>query len=103
MKRLLFCLTLSLTFTTAALAQETSSDIPPARPGVQYGKAIDRSGAISMNELEHKLSNDSVFTGKIQGEVIEVCKKKGCFIRLKRTGDGEPVLVRFRDYGFFMP
>lgn len=55
-----------------------------------------------MTELQTKLTSDSVFTGKVEGTVVEVCKKKGCFMKLTRS-NGEPVMVRFKDYGFFMP
>src|SRR3546814_9421266 len=48
-------------------------------------------------------SDLSTYTGKVEGKVVEVCKKKGCFIRVQREGEGNPILVRFTDYGFFMP
>ena len=100
MKRLTAILVAVVCFATAAMAQE---EIPSAQPGVQYGKAIDKDGAINVHELESKLGSDSAYTGKIEGKVVEVCKKKGCFIRVQRDGDGDPILVRFTDYGFFMP
>lgn len=78
------------------------SSIAPARPGATYGQSIDGKNAISMNQLQEKLSADTVYNGKISGHVVEVCKKKGCFMRLKRA-DGQAVMVRFKDYGFFMP
>lgn len=38
---------------------------------------------------------------KIEGMMVEVCQKKGCWINFK---DGDEVItVRFKDYGFFMP
>lgn len=89
-----------LGFATRSLAQET---IPPALPGTQYGVPIDIEGVIGVRALEAKLSTDSVYFGKISGKVVEVCKKKGCFIRVRREGKGDPILVRFKDYGFFMP
>ncbi len=79
------------------------SEIPPALPGTQYGQAISKDGSISVQQLEIKLNTDSTYSGKIEGEVVEVCKKKGCFIRVARGGEGDPILVRFKDYGFFMP
>lgn len=86
---------------TAVFAQQ--SDIAPAKPGVQYGKKIDKSGAVSIKELESSLAKVNSYTGKVQGEVVQVCKKKGCFITLKREGDQNPVMVRFTDYGYFLP
>jgi hypothetical protein len=79
-----------------------SSTIAPAKPGATYGETIDNKHSISLKQLEEKLSGDTVYTGKISGQVVEVCKKKGCFMRLERA-NGETVMVRFKDYGFFMP
>ncbi|MDM1295425.1 DUF4920 domain-containing protein [Sphingobacterium sp. N143] len=76
--------------------------IPSAKPGVNYGKGIVATNAISIAKLEKELKGKNVYTGKFQGKVIEVCKKKGCFMTLQRDGD-EPIMVRFKDYGFFMP
>ena len=37
-----------------------------------------------------------------KAEVLEVCQAKGCWMRLALT-EGEEVMVRFKDYGFFVP
>src|SRR5690554_5930874 len=100
MKRIAFTLVALCCFVATSMAQ---NDIPSAQPGVQYGKAITESGAINVQQLEDNLTADSTYTGKVEGTVVEVCKKKGCFIRVQREGDGDPILVRFKDYGFFMP
>lgn len=100
MKRLSIVFVAFMCVVAASYAQE---NIPAAQPGVQYGKAISKDGAISVHELEAKLVADSAYTGKVTGKVVEVCKKKGCFIRVAREGQGDPILVRFKDYGFFMP
>ena len=36
------------------------------------------------------------------GEVHEVCQAKGCWMTVA-AGDGEEMMVKFRDYGFFVP
>ena len=100
MKRLTMVFAILLCFVAGVAAQET---IPPAEPGTQYGKAVDKEGAIQVRELEAKLAAGAAYTGKVEGQVVEVCKKKGCFIRVKREGKGDPILVRFKDYGFFLP
>lgn len=84
---------------TAVLAQQ---EIAPAQPGVTYGKSINAESAIGMSDLGAKLQADTAYAGKIEGKVVEVCKKKGCFMKLERAS-GEPVMVKFKDYGFFMP
>lgn len=98
---------IALTFVALCCFLATSTaqqnEIPSAQPGVQYGKAIAVNGAITVRQLEANLVADSIYTGKVEGKVVEVCKKKGCFIRLRREGEGAPILVRFKDYGFFMP
>ena len=81
------------------------ADIPSAKPGVVYGKTLNADGAISVRALAEKLKADTNYryTGKVRGEIVEVCKKKGCYIRLKQEGQGDPIMVRFKDYGFFLP
>src|SRR5690606_33186339 len=100
MKKIAYTLVALCCFATAVMAQ---NEIPSAQPGVQYGKAITKEGAINVAQLETNLRTDSAYTGKVTGKVVEVCKKKGCFVRVLREGDGDPILVRFKDYGFFMP
>lgn len=100
MKKIAFTFVALCCFLMASMAQD---EIPSAQPGAQYGKAITRDGAIGVQQLESKLTTDTAYTGKVTGKVVEVCKKKGCFIRVLREGEGDPILVRFKDYGFFMP
>lgn len=86
----------------AATTSIAQTNITPAKPGVTYGKAINAEQAIEMTDLHQKLQSDTIYTGKVEGKVVEVCKKKGCFMKLERAS-GEPVMVKFTDYAFFMP
>ncbi|MGV2481594.1 UNVERIFIED_CONTAM: DUF4920 domain-containing protein, partial [Salmonella enterica subsp. enterica serovar Weltevreden] len=79
------------------------SSIQPAKAGVTYGKKVDKKGAISVKQLEKALEGKDTFNGKVEGEVVQVCTKKGCFLTLKREADKEPIMVRFTDYGYFVP
>ncbi len=98
MKKLLiaaFCL-----ISTATYAQ---TDAPkPAAPGVIYGKGTTTDKALTTAALSSALNTKPDFKGKVTGKVVEVCKVKGCFMRLAKD-DGTSVLVQFRDYGYFMP
>ena len=38
---------------------------------------------------------------KIEGEVLSTCPMKGCWMKVK--ADKDTILVRFKDYGFFVP
>ena len=86
--------------TAASYAQQ--SEITPAAAGVTYGKTVTKDKAITLASLNKKLTADTVYNGKISGEVTEVCKKKGCFMKLKQA-NGEDIMVRFTDYAYFMP
>ena len=83
--------------TGSAVAQSPVS----ANKGVTYGAGASADGAISVNELSSKMSN-SGFTGKISGKVVEVCQEKGCWMKVEKE-NGETLMVKFKDYGFFMP
>lgn len=78
-----------------------SQDIRPAEKGVTYGAGTTDAGAISVNQLEESLVKNK-FSGKISGTVTDVCQEKGCWMKLERN-NGEKVMVKFKDYGFFMP
>lgn len=73
----------------------------PAEKGINYGSAVTAEGAISVNELETQFK-DQKFEGKIRGRVTEVCQEKGCWMKLQKE-NGEKLMVKFKDYGFFMP
>jgi hypothetical protein len=73
----------------------------PAKPGVSYGDKTTADQAISASELLSKM-NDGKFNGKITGTVTEVCQEKGCWMKVD-NGSGQPLMVKFKDYGFFMP
>jgi len=68
-----------------------------------YGDSnMTLDGAIDSKKLMNILqSNDSVDV-KLKAEVTGVCKKKGCWMDVK-LDDSTTMLVRFKDYGFFVP
>ncbi|WP_219223837.1 DUF4920 domain-containing protein [Pedobacter antarcticus] len=95
MKKLLLvfsCCLLSL----AAVAQE------PVFKGTSLGAGVTPGKPIAVAAIEKQLGTQQEAPMKITGEVIEVCKKKGCWMTLK-TPEGEAMRVTFKDYAFFMP
>ncbi len=87
-------------FCMQAFAQQT---VQSAGPGVEYGAGVKSPKSITVPELEKVLISDTLYSGVIRGKVVEVCLKKGCFMKVERAGDADPIMVRFKDYGFFMP
>lgn len=87
----------SLFMALISLAQ-TPTD---AEKGVTYGAGTTADGAVSVNDMEAKMK-DGKFTGKATGKVVSVCQEKGCWMKVEKA-NGETVMVKFKDYGFFMP
>ncbi len=88
---------LMLAGTVFARAQEPS----PAVKGAMYGEAITADDAIPIEQIDSKMQAGK-FTGKTMGKVVSVCQEKGCWMKIEKEG-GEAVMVKFKDYGFFMP
>jgi len=70
-----------------------------------YGALIAAENAKDANKMLNVYNNmtasDTLQT-KFTATVKEVCKAKGCWMKLDME-NGEEVMVRFKDYGFFMP
>ena len=54
----------------------------------------------AVNLFKHLKTGDTAFA-KFETKVNEVCQEKGCWMRLDL--DDDEVMVKFKDYGFFMP
>ncbi|MEO6537128.1 MAG: DUF4920 domain-containing protein [Ferruginibacter sp.] len=76
--------------------------VKPAAKGTIYGAKTTAGGAIELNLLEEKLETAERFTGKVKGTVLSVCEQKGCWMKLAQA-DGDGIMIRFKDYKFFMP
>jgi hypothetical protein len=92
-----FIFTLSLLLAFAIYAQEPVS----ASKGVTYGAGTTADGVIPVADINKKMENDK-YTGKVSGKVVEVCQEKGCWMKVEKSG-GETMMVKFKDYKFFMP
>ena len=70
-----------------------------------YGEEFDYSQPETASAVLEKYKNlkpgDTIQT-TFASSVNSVCVKKGCWMRLK-LDDNEESLVRFKDYGFFVP
>ena len=62
-----------------------------------YGGQIDLADeSIFFSSIE-----DDLNISKVEGEIIDVCPKKGCWMNVKVAED--TLFVKFKDYGFFVP
>ncbi|MEO8933445.1 MAG: DUF4920 domain-containing protein [Xanthomarina sp.] len=72
---------------------------------LSFGDEILADQAIELVSMLEDFKNmkvgDSVST-KLKGKVNSVCQAKGCWMKMD-LGNEEQVMVKFKDYGFFMP
>ena len=69
-----------------------------------FGEKISMEDVMSYEKAAEKysaLKPGDTLTMKFKSSAKEVCEKKGCWMKVA-LGDDE-VMVRFKDYGFFMP
>ena len=70
-----------------------------------FGKTINDTDALDadhmMKNYETMKEGDTLNT-KIAGTIDKVCVAKGCWMTLDIDGENE-VMVKFKDYGFFVP
>lgn len=84
---------------------EESENVQSERNYASFGKLIDYEGAISDEEMLDEfqsLKDADTLETKLSATVTDVCKSKGCWMKLNLK-NGEEVMVKFKDYGFFVP
>jgi hypothetical protein len=80
--------------TTEAAAEESK----------HFGETITAEDAMSYAELYQKMGEADSIPAKVTATVEAVCQVKGCWMDIAAESEtGEPMRVRFKDYGFFVP
>lgn len=100
---------MALVFSCKNEAKETpevkESEVTKEIAYASFGDKIEADGAMSADAMAKKYKTlavgDTIQT-KVTAKINEVCTKKGCWMKLD-LGDNEEMMVRFKDYGFFMP
>jgi len=72
---------------------------------LSFGEKITDEDVVSKELMAKKfetLQLGDTVNVKFSSKINEVCKSKGCWMKLD-LGDQKESLVRFTDYGFFMP
>ncbi len=87
-------------FAAIANAQPPAGE---AKPGDWYGDKITADGAVPITDAVAKLGkDDEVVNTKVKAKILEVCPKKGCWLKLE-LDNKETAMVKMKDYGFFLP
>lgn len=98
MKKILLCLVLA-SVSKFLLAQ------PPAGkaiPGDVYGAGANINKATDITTLPSQLKNNKSMPVVVKAKVLDVCPKKGCWLKLQ-VNDSTTAFVKMKDYGFFLP
>ncbi|CAM1373409.1 DUF4920 domain-containing protein [Tenacibaculum xiamenense] len=72
---------------------------------VSFGENFSSENPLSKTELLNKYQNlkaGDTLNVQFSSSVNSVCKKKGCWMKLD-LGEDKESMVRFKDYGFFVP
>lgn len=89
-------------FLLAAIATQAQPPKTPATPGTTFGEVITAENATAVAELPSLIADRQMADVKIEGKVLDVCPKKGCWLSLEMP-DKSVTFVKFKDYGFFVP
>lgn len=73
-----------------------------AQKAEYFGEKIKKDGAISTAEFLKLMEGKDSLVVKIEAPINEACQKKGCWMNVD-LGGGKEMMVRFKDYGFFVP
>lgn len=103
----LFALISTLLFSSC---KNENQHMPSAENGQEltytsYGEQISAQNALSSEEMMAKYENlkpGDTLELSFKGKVNSVCKSKGCWMKLDLSEE-ENVMVKFKDYGFFVP
>ncbi|WP_046745962.1 DUF4920 domain-containing protein [Kordia zhangzhouensis] len=112
MKKIIFLLVAVLTFVSCKdvknsekAVEKTSTENTQELAYASFGEKIDAENVLTVTEINEKFDNLQVgdtLNVKFTSKINSVCSKKGCWMRLD-LGEEEEVMVKFKDYGFFMP
>ena len=106
MKKLVVLFIVIFVFTSCKDAKKETVKTPEVKVEyASFGDKITPENVIdkeAMYKTFKSLKKGDTVAVKFSSKINNVCKKKGCWMRLD-LGKGEEALVRFVDYGFFMP
>ncbi len=95
----IFIICAAFLFPAFAMAQPPAGN---ANPGDKYGEIIAADDAIDVAAIPAKLETTPSFNTKIKAKVLDVCPKKGCWLKVA-VNDSTEAFVKMKDYAFFAP
>ena len=71
--------------------------------GQAFGEGIQGESYTNMNQVLDQLKENEEVSTTMKAKVSEVCQAKGCWMTLVDETSEEEFMVKFQDYGFFVP
>ena len=108
---LLAIISLALGWTACTSSNVSEADAPDASTetvageaveGKLFGAAFTPEDIIAYAQLGEQVPAEDSIALTVRGTVDGVCQAKGCWMTIVDE-KGEEMMVRFKDYGFFMP
>ena len=87
--------------TTENKVEDVKKEIAYASFGMEINDADALTSERMMGHYKTMKEGDTI-NSKMSAKINEVCSAKGCWMTLDMDGKNE-VMVKFKDYGFFMP
>ncbi len=67
-----------------------------------FGDSIAQINPTKVADVKAKLGTKDSVAMQVEGKIVEVCQKKGCWMELQ-LDNSETMRVTFKDYAFFIP
>ncbi|WP_268223224.1 DUF4920 domain-containing protein [Sinomicrobium oceani] len=90
---------------TGSCKKEVRREAAEPEAYTSYGDSVTLAGYWSTEQMNRKftrMDKTDTIPVKFTATILEVCPKKGCWMKVKLDEDRQ-AMVRFKDYGFFVP
>jgi hypothetical protein len=99
MKKIFLLTIIALINGAIILAQPPAGN---ANVGDFYGEKTVLENITDIDKIPMMLKNNEIFKTKVKAKVVDICPKKGCWIKLA-VNDTTTAFVKMKDYAFFLP
>lgn len=95
-----FFLSVAMTLSVSATLAQPPQGV--ASPGTIYGDSVTTQNVQNISVLPELLKAGQQSNVKVSAKVLDVCPKKGCWMKLQ-VNDSTTAFVKMKDYAFFVP
>jgi len=89
-------------FVVALILSLTGISLYAQENTTTFGEPFTPQNVIPVSQVPAAVTGKDSAYVQAEGVIKEVCQAKGCWMKVD-VGNGEEMLVRFKNYGFFVP